>query len=146
MSHNESIKYHSECDYLDLQNQSSINMLNKCVGGITPPMNNKGGGDIIEGYGDIIEGYGDIIEGYGDNNQWYTDRIECPSRKKGEKECPDSYSNINGECVQVCRGCTYNDSKGYFGNCGGENINEKTKATRMKEVNDEIFNYLYDGI
>jgi hypothetical protein len=33
----------------------------------------------------------------------------------GEGECSDGQTKMNGKCYQVCRGCNYNDSSGYFG-------------------------------
>lgn len=125
MNRNNLINNQNDCGYLDLQNQSSINMLKPCINKIVKhniQMDTRG-----------------VIEGF-------TENIECPIIKEGEKICPDSYSNINGECVQVCRGCNYNDLSGYFGTCqtDGRKINVKTKDTRIQELNDEIVDYIFD--
>ena len=79
------------------------------------------------------------IEGFQDFPvDWYKKRKECPTSLKDEINCPDSFSNINGECIQVCRGCDYNDKKGYFGNCN------PVKEEEIKRIN-YIFNSDLNG-
>ena len=65
------------------------------------------------------------------------DRVNCPSKKINDKNCPDGHTYINGKCSQVCRMCDYNDNTGYFGDC--------IPPTKYIKKETEIFddNYLY---
>ena len=42
-------------------------------------------------------------------------------------KCPDGHTKINGKCYQVCRGCNYNDSSGYFGDSSKFPFGENSK-------------------
>ena len=143
----------SVCNYLDADEQNASWWLNACTYGNQPvndkPINNlsinnnKSLNDKLindklindTSINDIIWGNKDIVEGFSNElpKDWYYDRIECPSSVEGEKVCPEGYSNINGECIQVCTHCKYTDSSGYFGNCikGKENVKTKKSNTEI---------------
>jgi hypothetical protein len=63
----------------------------------------------------------DQIEGFS------SDMTGGPGVSYNKSGCPDGQTEINGICYQVCRGCNYNDKKGYFGDSSKFPFGENTR-------------------
>ena len=113
----ENFKNVRDCLYVDLDSESSDKMLYKCSDTISKKLNKA------------LEKK-EVVEGFSLN--------EC---------CPDGTTNINNQCVKVCKNCKYNDCEKGSGNIGvyyKEKFGNKAKI--HQEMDTEMFNYIVNEI
>lgn len=132
----ENFKDIKDCLYVDLDSESSDEMLYKCAGSISKKINNQL--EKKEGFTNLLnktsayiqEKNGGVVEGFSSG---------C---------CPDGTTNINNTCQKICKNCKYNDC-----NYGSLNIGQSfasstfgtkdsLKGVKNMHVNEELFNYV----
>ena len=109
----ENFKNVRDCLYIDLDSESSDEMLYKCS-----DTNSKNLNKALEKK--------EVVEGFSLN--------EC---------CPDGTTNINNQCVKVCKNCKYNDcnyGSSNIGNFYGLPMDKKEKENLLSD--EQIFNYI----
>lgn len=114
MSYTSNIEKDHICNYIDPNTSNASKILLSCIN--KPEVVDKSGCNystlnipthmINKPKNQILE---DQIEGFS------SDMTSGPGVSYNKSGCPDGQTKINGECYQVCRGCNYNDKKGYFG-------------------------------
>ena len=116
MSYTEHIKYDELCNYLDSSKDNAEKMLRSCI---NKTNNSKNPGKRGSSNGT------QVIEGFASDMGIDTGVSYIPPG-----ECPVGHTNKNGECLQVCSHCKYNDKNGFFGDnitlqeeiCGGPGL------------------------
>lgn len=103
--------------YVDLESESSDEMLYKCAGKVSKKVNN------------LLETKENIEEGFTSN---------C---------CPDGTTNVGNSCVRICNNCKYNDCNYGSSNIGGifsqkNTVSGKKELDNLKN-NENIFNYIF---
>ena len=109
----ENFKNVRDCLYVDIYSESSDKMLYKCSDTISKKLNKA------------LEKK-EVVEGFSLN--------EC---------CPDGTTNINNQCVKVCKNCKYNDcnyGSSNIGNFYGLPMDKKEKTNLISD--EQIFNYI----
>ena len=110
------LKDMKDCLYIDLDSESSDEMLYKCSNVVSKKINDS-----------LEKKY--VVEGFSSN---------C---------CPDGTTNINNNCVQICKNCKYNDCNtgssniGNFYNLQKYDTDDKKGNQNMND-SEQIFNYI----
>jgi len=117
----ETMKDMKDCAYIDLDSESSDQMLYNCSKAVGKKLNES-----LEKRGELESKGG--VEGFSQN---------C---------CPDGTTGVNGTCVEVCQNCDYNDCSYGSRNRGllyGKPVDKKEYKNR--KLDEDIFNYIvYD--
>lgn len=114
------------CDYLDYNKQPASDMLLKCVQDkssgydlncserYNPSLDDNRVNDNFAIKRGVSEGLGDLLSD-SMGVEGFTDKIFITDNGPGESnvptgDCPEGYTEKNGQCVQVCTSCKYRDN------------------------------------
>jgi len=131
----ENFKDIKDCLYVDLDSESSDEMLYKCAGSISKKINNQlekkeGFTDLLNKTNEYIQKRDGVFEGFTSN---------C---------CPDGTTNINNTCQEICKNCKYNDCNYGSSNLGNSFVSstfgtkDSLKGKQNMYDNEELFNYV----
>ena len=108
MSYTKHMVKDAQCNYLNLENQSSHMMLLSCINFDKNNGNNGNNGNNDNINQSTINGQG-ILEGFS-SDMGISGVSYVP-----DGECPVGFTKVGDQCHQLCRGCNYTDKKGIYG-------------------------------
>lgn len=132
----ESFKDIKDCLYIDLDSESSDEMLYKCADSVSKKINNQL--EKKEGFTNLVN---KSIEYVQENNVRVVEGFSSNC-------CPDGTTNINNTCQQICKNCKYNDCNYGSSNIGKSFVSstfgtkDSLKGKQNMYDNQELFNYV----